>query len=72
MVYVKLVRQSMEKTTMEMLNTKRGITSEEFTDCLLLTKDYCSNSTGYRITQEDLEYLYEKKKKEREKSEIPS
>lgn len=66
MVYVKLVRQSMEKTTMEMLNIKRGITSEEFTDCLLLTKDYCSNSTGYRITQEDLDYLYKRKIEERE------
>lgn len=68
MTYVKLVRQSMEKTTMEMLNIKNGITGGEFTDSLLLTKDYCSNSTGYRITQEDLDYLYEKKMKENKKS----
>lgn len=68
MTFVKLVRESMEKTTIEMLNIKDGITGGEFTDRLILTKEYGSNRSGYRITKEDLDYLYEKKKREAEKN----
>lgn len=64
MVFVKLVRSSFEKTTYEMLNMRNGITSGEMSDSLILTDSYGSNYYGYRVTKEDLEYLYQRKKRE--------
>lgn len=64
MVYVKLVRQSWEKTICEMLNIKNGISGAEVTDTILLCNEYGSEQRGYMITQEDLQTLYNKKKEE--------
>lgn len=64
MVYAKLLRTSFEKTTCETLNMKDGVTSGEMTDRILLSENPESNGGGYRITKEDLEYLYNKKVRE--------
>lgn len=63
MVYAKLVRKSFEKTTCEILNTRDGVTSGEMTDKILLSDNPYSNDGWHRITQEDLEYLYQRKKR---------
>lgn len=66
MAYVKLIRESFEKTTCEILNMRDGVASGETADKILLSGNPYSNGGGYRITQEDLEYLYQRKKRDAE------
>lgn len=65
MVYVKLVRERFEKTC-EILNMRAGVARGEIADKILLSGNPYSNGGGHRITQEDLEYLYQRKKREEE------
>lgn len=66
MVYAKLLRTSFEKTTCETLNMRDVVTNGEMTDRILLSENPDSNGGGCRITQEDLNYLYQRKKRESE------
>lgn len=64
MVYVKLIRESFKKTVCETLNMRNGMESTEESDRIILSDNLYSNGGGYRVTKEDLEYLYQRKKQE--------
>lgn len=64
MVYVKLIRESFGKTVCETLNTRNGMERTGESDRIILSDNLYSNGGGYRVTKEDLEYLYQRKKRE--------
>lgn len=64
MVYVKLIRESFKKTICETLNMRNGMENTEESDRIILSDNLYSNGGGYRVTKEDLEYLYQRKKRE--------
>lgn len=62
MVYVKLIRESKEKTTYELLNLRHESCNGNGIDKIMLTSNFHSNYGGYMITQEDLERLFREKR----------
>lgn len=58
MVYVRLIREEKGRTICEDLNLNHGEWQGIGIDRIILSTDCCNSARGYRVTQEDFEYLY--------------
>lgn len=66
MAIIKLIREDVNKTVCETLNLNHGTLCGVGVDRIIVSGSAGNNAYGYRITQEDFDYLYEKKRREAE------